>query len=142
MGVNLAEEPAQLAKIGKAANGFVFVGGNPPESSWSDYKKEFARRYRVLAGEWHDEAGTKAYAMETLLRTLQVAGPAAITDMALFKRAMEDFAVPDPFFKTPRTLRYVGRASLGQPRQIDVPLIINAVRDGGIETVYLGELPR
>jgi len=142
MGVNVAEEPTQLAKIGKAANGFIFVGGNPPESSWSDYKKAFVRRYRVLAGEWHDEAGTKAYAMETLLRTLQVAGPAAITDIAVFKRAMEDFAVPDPFFKTPRTLRYVGRASLGQPRQIDVPLIINAVRDGSTETVHLGALPR
>jgi branched-chain amino acid transport system substrate-binding protein len=142
MGVNLAEEPAQLAKMGKAANGFIYVGGNPPESSWSEYKKEFARRYRVLAGEWHDEAGTKAYALETLLRTLQVAGSAAITDIAVFKLAMEDFAVPDPFLKTPRTLRYVGRDSFGQSRQIDVPLIINAVRDGGVETVYLGELPR
>ena len=142
MGVNLAEEPTQLAKIGKAANGLIFVGGNPPESSWSDYKKEFARRYRALAGEWPDEAGTKAYALETLLRTLQVAGPAALSDIAVFKRAMENFAVPDPFLKTPRTLRYVGRSSLGQPRQIDVPLIINAVRNGSVETVHLGELPR
>jgi branched-chain amino acid transport system substrate-binding protein len=142
LGVNVAEEPAQLAKVGKAANGFIFVGGNPPESSWSDYKKEFVRRYRALAGEWHDEAGTKAYAMETLLRTLQMAGPAAITDITVFKRAMDDFSVPDPFLKIPRTLRYAGRITFGQSRQIDVPLIINAIQDGSIETVHLGELPR
>ena len=142
LGVPTAQEPAKLSKIGKAANGFIYVGGNPDESAWSDYKREFVRRYRALAGEWHDEAGTKAYALEILLRTLQAAGPDAIKNIAVFKRAMDKFAVPDPFIKSKHTLRYVGRSNFGQLRQIGVPLIINEIHDGGFETIHLEDLPQ
>lgn len=32
--------------------------------------EEFIDRYTRIAGEWNDEAGTKAYALEILLATL------------------------------------------------------------------------
>ena len=136
-----AQDIALLGKVGAAAEGFISVGGTQPEENWSPYMQEFVRRYTALAGEWNDEAGTKAYALEMILRTLQVAGAGALTDTALFRRAMETASFPDPFSKQPRRLRYVGRKAFGQPRQLAVPVIVNAVRDGRFHVVFTGELP-
>ncbi len=56
----------------------------------------FIEHYKKIAGEWNDEAGTKAYALEMILKTLQKAGPAAITDTELFKKAIPDFTAAEP----------------------------------------------
>ena len=42
--------------------------------------EDFVRRYTARAGRWHDEAGTKVYALEMILRTLQSGRAAAIDD--------------------------------------------------------------
>ncbi|MBF0290006.1 MAG: ABC transporter substrate-binding protein [SAR324 cluster bacterium] len=137
LGATAAHEPARLIAIGEAANGLYFLGGNPPEDSWSPYKREFVRRYRALAGEWHDEAGTKAYAMEILLRTLQKAGKRAIEDVEVFKKTMEGFSTQDPFLRKSRPLTYLDSGNFGQRRQINVPLLINSIQDNKVKTMHI-----
>ena len=55
--------------------------------------EEFVERYNKVAGEWNDEAGTKSYALEIILATLQKAGKAALKDVEVFKAAIPDFSV-------------------------------------------------
>ena len=54
--------------------------------------EKFADRYKKVAGEWNDEAGTKVYALEIILATLKKAGPEAIANVELFKKSMPDFS--------------------------------------------------
>ena len=61
--------------------------------------EEFVERYNKVAGEWNDEAGTKSYALEIILATLQKAGKAALEDVEVFKAAIPDFSVKNPFLK-------------------------------------------
>lgn len=141
----ISTETAQDVKIlsegaGEAAEGFMFVGGaSTPEIS-SDYMNEFRRRYIEHVGEWNDEAGTKAYALEIVLRTLQLAGPAAIDDVAVFKRAMDQLDQPNPLVKGDKRLRFVGAQYFGQKRQIGVPMVVNVVRGGQLETLFVGDV--
>jgi branched-chain amino acid transport system substrate-binding protein len=72
--------------------------------------KKFADRYKKVAGEWNDEAGTKVYALEIILATLKKAGPEAISNVELFKKAMPDFTMQNPFIKEDKQLKYVGTA--------------------------------
>ena len=78
----------------------------------------FADEYAKVAGEWNDEAGTKAYALEILLATLKKTGAAGIGDIEPFKAAIPDFSMKNPFLKEEATLTYVGMADFGQKRQI------------------------
>ncbi len=142
----LSTETAQDAKIlkevaGKAANGFISVGGgaSAPEVR-SAYMETFAQRYTKVAGEWNDEAGTKVYALETILRTLSVAGPKAITDTAEFKKAIPRFQVRDPFLKEARTLKYVGRKFFNQPRQIGVPMVVTVFENDRFRLLFVGSV--
>ncbi|HZC59564.1 MAG TPA: hypothetical protein VE154_06185, partial [Chthoniobacterales bacterium] len=50
----------------------------------SDSMEKFADRYKKVAGEWNDEAGTKVYALEIIIATLQKAGPDAINNERSF----------------------------------------------------------
>lgn len=141
----LSTETAQDAKVikegaGDAANGFISVGGASTPEIRSAYMEDFAKRYAQVAGEWNDEAGTKVYALETLLRTLQVAGPAAVDDVGAFLRAVPTFAVDDPFVSEKKALRYVGERSFNQQRQIGVPLVVNEFRGGEFETLFTGNV--
>src|SRR2546428_782554 len=59
----LSTETAQDAKIlaevaGKAANGFISVGGASTPQIRSAEMETFVKRYVKVAGEWNDEAGT------------------------------------------------------------------------------------
>jgi branched-chain amino acid transport system substrate-binding protein len=98
------------------------------------------RRYTARAGRWHDEAGTKVYALETILRTLQAAGPAAIADATPFLEAIPAFATDDPFVKDKRVLRYGGERTFNQPRQIAVPLVVNEFRGGAFQPLFVGSV--
>ena len=145
----ISTETAQDVKIlnegaGDAAEGFIFVGGaSTPEIS-SAYMNEFRKEYEKVAGEWNDEAGTKAYALEIILRTLQKAGKPALTDIEAFKRAMDSFDEPNPLIIGDKLagganrLKFVGTEYFGQKRQIGVPMLVNTVRDGKLETIYIG----
>ena len=125
----LSTETAQDAKIlsevaGAAADGFISVGGASTPEIRSDYMEQFVERYDQVAGEWNDEAGTKVYALEMILATLQQAGKEAIDDVARFKTAIPDFSIKNPFLKEDQQLRYVGEKYFEQPRQIGVPLVV------------------
>ena len=93
-----------------------------------------------MAGEWNDEAGTKAYALEMILRTLQKTGKAGIEDVEVFKKAIPDFSVDNPFLKAEQPLRYVGEAYFQQKRQIGLPMVINTVKNGNFETLFVGSV--
>lgn len=125
---------------GAAANGFISLGGASTPEIRSDYMDDFTKHYLKVAGEWNDEAGTKAYALEMILRTLQKTGKAGIADTEAFKKAIPDFAVKNPFLKADATLRYVGEGYFGQRRQIGIPMVINTVQDGKFQTLFIGSV--
>ena len=141
----ISTETSQDIKIlaegaGDAAEGFMFVGGaSTPEIS-SDYMNEFRKEYVEHVGEWNDEAGTKAYALEIILRTLQLAGKDAIDDVEVFKAAMDELDQPNPLVKGDKRLKFVGTQFFGQKRQIGVPMIVNVVRNGELETLFVGSV--
>ncbi|HWP48829.1 MAG TPA: ABC transporter substrate-binding protein [Candidatus Limnocylindrales bacterium] len=141
----LSTETAQDIKIlnevaGKYAEGFISVGGASTPEIQSDYMKKFVERYKKVAGEWNDEAGTKVYALQMIIYTLQKAGKAALTDVEVFKKAIPEVKVRNPFLKEERILKYVGTAYFGQPRQIGVPMVVNEVRNGKFETLFIGSV--
>lgn len=138
-----AADTAQDIKIltegaGDYANGLLSVGGAATPSLRNDYMEAFVKRYSEIAGEWNEEAGTKAYAAQIIVDTIKAAGPAAITDAEAFKAAIPTFSVRNPFLKEDAQLSYVGEAYFGQKRQIGVPLVITEVKDGAFAPVYVG----
>jgi branched-chain amino acid transport system substrate-binding protein len=135
-----AQDAKLLGEAGAAAEGFISVGGASPPETRSPYMEEFVRRYTKLAGEWHDEAGTKVYALEMILRTLQKAGPKAINDVAEFMNAIPTFDIDNPFVKEKTTLRYVGTTFFNQQRQIGVPLVVNEFKGGKFHTLFVGSV--
>ena len=98
---------------------------------------EFARRYANIAGEWNDEAGTKAYALEIILGTLRSAGKAAIENVERFKRTIPSFVMRNPFIKDPTPLRYVGADYLRHKRQIGLPMVVNTVKRGKFVPLFV-----
>jgi branched-chain amino acid transport system substrate-binding protein len=125
---------------GDTANGFISVGGASTPEIRSPYMEEFVERYNQVAGEWNDEAGTKSYALEIILATLQKAGKAALDDVDVFKAAIPDFSVKNPFLKEDSQLKYVGSKYFEQPRQIGVPMVVNEVEDGKFKTLFIGRV--
>jgi branched-chain amino acid transport system substrate-binding protein len=141
----LSTETAQDIKVltevaGQAAEGFISVGGASTPEIRSPYMEEFIKRYTKVAGEWNDEAGTKVYALEMILATLQKAGKEAISNVDAFKAAIPSFEMKNPFLKGDKPLRYVGAAYFQQPRQIGVPLVVTEVRKGKFETLFVGSV--
>ncbi|MGH7120640.1 MAG: ABC transporter substrate-binding protein, partial [Acetobacteraceae bacterium] len=97
----MSTETAQNAQIlnqgaGKYAEGFISVGGASTPTIESEYMTRFVNEYKKVAGEWDDEAGTKVYALEMILRTIAKAGPKAFTDTNAYKTAIESFEIPNP----------------------------------------------
>jgi branched-chain amino acid transport system substrate-binding protein len=123
---------------GAADEGFISLGGASTPEIRSAYMDDFIKHYLAAAGEWNDEAGTKAYALEMILRTLQKTGKAGIDDVEVFKKAIADFQVPNPFLKDSTPLRYVGESYFQQPRQIGLPMVINTIKDGKFQTMFIG----
>ncbi len=134
-----AAESAQDIKIinevaGEYGDGLISIGGASTPEIRSEYMEEFIEEYIKQAGEWNDEAGTKAYALEIILATLQKTGAAGIEDTSLFQAAIEDFSMINPFLKEETPLTYVGMADFGQLRQIGVPMVLTETKDGEFTT--------
>ena len=129
-----------LRDAGEAANGFISVGGASTPEMRSSLMNDFMQRYTAVAGRWHEEAETKVYALEMILRTLQSAGPQAIGDATGFLEAIPGFVTEDPFVNDKRELRYTGERSFNQQRQIGVPLVIDEFRDGGFQPLFVGSV--
>jgi branched-chain amino acid transport system substrate-binding protein len=125
---------------GSADEGFISLGGASTPEIRSAYMDDFIKHYLSVAGEWNDEAGTKAYALEMILRTLQKTGKPGIDDVEVFKKAIPDFSVANPFLKAEQPLRYVGEAYFQQKRQIGLPMVINTVKDGKFATMFVGSV--
>ena len=125
---------------GEYANDFIFVGGASTPEIASDYMNQFIEVYTEVAGEWHDEAGTKVYALPMIMATLQHAGAAAINDVELFKKAIPEVAITNPYLKQEQVLKYVGAEYFGQPHQIGIPLVVNIVKDGKLEVLFIGSV--
>jgi branched-chain amino acid transport system substrate-binding protein len=140
----ISTETAQDAKVlqegaGELANGFISVGGASTPEIASDTMKEFVQRYTKKFGEYNDESNTKVYALDYILETLK-ANPAAIDNVAEFKKAVDGFSAPNPYVKGDSKLKYVGMTSFGQKRQIFVPLVVNEYWDGKFKTLFVGEV--
>jgi branched-chain amino acid transport system substrate-binding protein len=125
---------------GELADGFISVGGASTPEIRSVYMDEFIDRYNQVAGEWNDEAGTKVYALEMILMTLQQAGKGAIEDVEAFKAAMDGFSIKNPFLKEDQQLTYVGTDYFDQKRQIGVPMVVNEVQGGEFKTLFVGSV--
>jgi branched-chain amino acid transport system substrate-binding protein len=125
---------------GELADGFISVGGASTPEIRSAYMEEFIDRYNQVAGEWNDEAGTKVYALEIILMTLQKAGKEAIEDVEAFKAAMDGFSIKNPFLKEDQQLTYVGTDYFEQKRQIGVPMVVNEVQGGEFKTLFVGSV--
>ena len=140
----ISTETAQDATVlmegaGKLADGFISVGGASTPEIASDAMKEFVARYTKMFGEYNDESNTKVYALEYIIETLK-ANPAAIDDVAAFKKTMDSFSAPNPYMKGDAKLKYVGTSSFGQRRQLAVPLVVNVFRGGKFETLFVAEV--
>ena len=141
----MSAETAQDAKIleevaGDAANGFISVGGAYTPEIGDAYMDEFVAAYIDHVGEWNDEAGTKVYALEMIIETLKLAGPAAIDDVEVFKAAMPQLDVENRLLKGDNSLRYVGSGFFDQPRQLPIPMVVNEYRDGEFRTLFVGAI--
>lgn len=140
-----ASEAAQDIKIineiaGEYGDGLISIGGASTPEIRSPYMEEFIENYNAVAGEWNDEAGTKAYALEILLATLQKTGAAGIGDISLFQKAIPDFSIKNPFLREEAALTYVGLADYGQKRQIGVPMVITETKGGAFTTLSIGSV--
>ncbi|WP_282605299.1 ABC transporter substrate-binding protein [Pelagibius sp. Alg239-R121] len=138
MSTETAQDATILAEVaGDAAEGFISVGGASTESIRTDEMNKFIDAYKEHVGEWNDEAGTKVYALEIILRTMQ-ANPDSINDVEKFKAAMATFSMKNPYVKGDSTLQYVGSSFFGQKRQISVPMVVNVYKGGNFETMFVG----
>lgn len=140
----ISTETAQDAGVlqegaGDLANGFISVGGASTPELASDAMREFVDRYTKMFGEYNDESNTKVYALEYILETLK-ANPAAMTDVEAFKATMDTFEAPNPYMVGDAKLTYVGMTSFGQKRQLSVPLVVNAFKDGAFETLFVAQV--
>ena len=139
----LSTETAQDATIlsevaGDAANGFISVGGAYTPAIASQTMEDYVSAYKKHVGEWNDEAGTKVYALDIILATLQKAGAKALDDVGAFKAAMDGLSVKNPYLKEDKPLQFVGSGFFGQKRQISVPMVVNQFKGGSFETMFVG----
>ncbi|QTD45712.1 ABC transporter substrate-binding protein [Ottowia testudinis] len=141
----ISTETGQDAKIlaqvaGDKAKGFMSVGGASTPEIQSDAMKAYVEAYKKRVGEWNDEAGTKAYALEMILAVLQK-NPAALTDVGAFKNEMATFSMPNPFVKGGNTkLEFTGNADFGRRSQVGVPLVVNEFDGKEFKPLFVGTI--
>ena len=98
--------------------------------------QDFIARYTRVAGSWNDEAGTKAYALEFVLGTIQAAGKAAIDDISAFKSAIPHFSAENPLARGRTTMTYFGTKDFLHKRQVGIPLVVNVIDKGQLRTLF------
>lgn len=141
MSTETGQDPKAIYEVaGEAANGFIVAGGASTEAIRSDFMVKFIERYTKDWGEWNDVAGLFVYGPEIMVQTLQAAGPEALEDTEVFKAALDGFVGTNPFLKEGGDLKYVGRKDYRQPRQVSVPIVVQAVKDGEYEPLFVGAL--
>jgi branched-chain amino acid transport system substrate-binding protein len=126
-----------IGSMGSAADGLIMVGGASTPEMRSERMNEFVKRFISMTGSWNDEAGTKAYALEFVLATLQMAGRTAVEDIERFKAMIPHFSTDDPLAKGRSSLSYYGAKEFRQKRQIGIPLVVNTIKDGALQTLFV-----
>lgn len=128
-----------VKSIGSQADGLVMLGGASPLNSRSSRMQDFMDRYIRLAGQWHDEAGTKVHTLELILATIQMAGVGALSDIRPFKAMIPDFSIENPMSTRRSLLTYRGDRDLKQKRQIGIPLVVNRISRGELKNLFVEE---
>lgn len=142
MSTETGQDPKAIAEVaGAASNGFIAAGGASTDAIRSDFMTKFIDRYKKEWGEWNDVAGLYVYGPEILVQALQAAGPKALTDTDYFKTTLDSFRGKNPFVKQATDLRFVGRKDYGQPRQVSVPIVVQTIKDGAFQPLFVGQLP-
>lgn len=140
----MSTETAMDAKIlseiaGDLANGFISVGGASAPEIRTEYMLRFIKQYEQVAGEWNDEAGTKVYALEMILQTLQSAGTAALDDVEVFKGAIANVDGSNPFITSDDVrVSWTGQSYFDQLRQVNVPMVITEYQNPDFKTIHIG----
>jgi branched-chain amino acid transport system substrate-binding protein len=125
-----------INSIGAQADGLVMLGGASPVSAHNGRMRDFIARYIRHGGRWDDEAGTKVHTLELILATLQMAGARALSDVNHFKAAIPNFSIENPLSNRRSLLTYYGARDLLHKRQIGIPLVVNAIRRGQLQTLF------
>ena len=125
-----------INSIGSKANGLVMLGGASPAGAHNARMRDFIMRYVRHAGHWNDEAGTKVHTLELILATLQMAGPRALADIDRFKAMIPHFSIENPLSNRRSLLAYHGARDLAHKRQIGIPLVVNKICRGRLETLF------
>lgn len=123
---------------GDAANGFICQGGADEEIQ-SDMMKNWVKYYTKKYGEYNDESNTKIFALEYILAVMK-SNPKAIYDADEFLKTVDSgWEVQNPFFKDKNAkLKFVGKTSFGQNRQLGVPLTPKIYENGKFKTLFVG----
>ncbi|QTD45713.1 ABC transporter substrate-binding protein [Ottowia testudinis] len=141
----LSTETSQDAKAiaegaGAKANGFLSVGGASSYEIQSLQMRQYADAYKKRQGTWHNEAGTKVYALETILAVL-MQHPAAVNDVDVFKKAMQTFSITNPFVRGATTkLEFTGQSDWGRKSQIGVPIVTMEFHNPDFKTLFIGTI--
>lgn len=130
-----AQDPRLLLEELPQLTRFISLASSPSDEIHTRYMQTFRAEYQKIAGQWHDEAGVKVYALETILRILQQAGPAAIENTELFLKAAASFSIEDPFYHRTQPLTLSDESGFGQKRQINVPLTLQIIENGNHRSV-------
>ncbi|PLY09762.1 MAG: branched-chain amino acid ABC transporter substrate-binding protein [Arcobacter sp.] len=123
---------------GDAANGFICQGG-ADASIQSKVMKNWVEYYTKKFGEYNDESNTKVFALEYILEVMK-SNPKAINDADEFLKTVDSgWEAPNKFFKDKDAkLKFVGKTTFGQDRQLGVPLTPKIYKNGKFETLFVG----
>ncbi len=128
--VTTAIDEAQWRSAERESEGIISVANHWNSAVQSNYFREFRRRYLLETGSWHNEATTKAYAMETIAQFLRFAEQQQQHDPVNWPALLDQFVADDPFVSSTRTLRLHGKDSLGLPRLLAAPTVLAQLRRG------------
>lgn len=123
---------------GDAANGFICQGG-ADASIQSETMKNWIAEYTKKYGEYNDESNTKVFALEYILAVMK-SNPKAIDNADEFLKTVDSgWSAPNLFFKDKNAkLKFVGKSSFGQNRQLGVPLTPKIYENGKFKTLFVG----
>jgi branched-chain amino acid transport system substrate-binding protein len=65
-----------------------------------------------------------------------MAGAGALGDIDRFKAMIPNFSIENPLSNRRSRLTYYGVRDLRQKRQIGIPLVVNTIRRGQLETLF------
>ena len=115
----------------KAAEGFYLVGSHGyPESAEIN---AFREAYVAREGEWTAVAVAYYQGIRALLGGIQKAG--SIDDIAAIVKGIENTTVVHEILPGKPVIGWGGTVTWGQPHQMEVPVVINTVKDGAPMTV-------